>query len=69
MIRPHSISFSYSEEDLEVMLQDIDYCKTVGVNGVVFGVLDSNNQIDLGAVKKLVDRADGLNITFHKAFD
>lgn len=51
------------------MLQDIDYCKTVGVNGVVFGVLDSNNQIDLGAVKKLVDRADGLNITFHKAFD
>jgi len=69
MIRPHSLSFTYDLEDQETMLQDIDKCKELKLNGVVFGVLDSNQQIDVQNSRLLMDRAQGLEITFHKAFD
>ncbi|MBX4373255.1 copper homeostasis protein CutC, partial [Mycobacterium tuberculosis] len=39
MIRPHSRGFCYSEEDIEIMIEDISICKKLGAAGVVFGVL------------------------------
>ncbi|UOE53670.1 copper homeostasis protein CutC [Cytobacillus oceanisediminis] len=69
MIRPHSRGFCYSEEDIEVMIQDIDICKKLGAAGVVFGVLTHNNQVHIDYLKRLIDAADGMDITFHRAFD
>ena len=43
MIRPHSLSFVYSDEDLLCMLEDIKQAKALGANGVVFGMLDSQS--------------------------
>ena len=39
MIRPKHPSFIYSEEEIYRMLGDINYCKEIGVDGVVFGCL------------------------------
>lgn len=69
MIRPHSLNFQYTEDDLAVMLQDIDCCKSLKVNGVVFGVLTDDQRVDVQKIKRLVEEANGLEITFHKAFD
>lgn len=69
MIRPHSRGFCYSEEDIEVMIQDINVCKKLGAAGVVFGVLTHNNQVHIDYLKRLIDAADGMDITFHRAFD
>lgn len=43
MIRHHANGFVYSEEDLEIMKRDIQAVKSLGVNGVVLGVLDEKN--------------------------
>ncbi|MEH6989291.1 copper homeostasis protein CutC [Cytobacillus firmus] len=69
MIRPHSRGFSYSEEDIEIMIEDISICKKLGAAGVVFGVLTPQYQIHKDHLKRLIDAADGLDITFHRAFD
>lgn len=69
MIRPHSRGFCYSEEDMEIMIQDINVCKKLGAAGVVFGVLTSEHQIHTDHLKKLIEAAEGLDITFHRAFD
>ncbi|MDF2036250.1 copper homeostasis protein CutC [Cytobacillus oceanisediminis] len=69
MIRPHSRGFCYSEEDLEIMIQDISICKKLGAAGVVFGVLTPDNEVHIDHLQRLIDAAAGLDITFHRAFD
>ncbi len=69
MIRPHSRGFCYSEEDIEIMIEDISICKKLGAAGVVFGVLTSDHKIHNEHLNRLIHAADGLDITFHRAFD
>lgn len=69
MIRPHSYSFHYSKSDLEIMKQDILFMKEQNVNGVVLGILDESGKIDQEALDYLLPFCDGLEVTFHKAFD
>ena len=51
------------------MEQDINYCKSLGINGVVFGILNQNQMVDVLATERLVNIAFPLKVTFHKAID
>tara|TARA_B100001079_G_scaffold80490_1_gene69082 strand:+ start:1021 stop:1659 length:639 start_codon:yes stop_codon:yes gene_type:complete len=69
MIRPRAGNFVYHAQELDVMKDDILYCKRVNVSGIVFGVLKEDKTVDLIATRLLSDIASGLEITFHKAID
>lgn len=69
LIRPRKGDFVYSDEELNAMIKDIEYCKEIGCQGVVSGVLTSEGHIDLIATKRLIDAAKGMNFTYHRAFD
>jgi len=69
LIRPRKGDFCYSKEELNIMKNDIEFCKYLGCSGVVSGVLESDLTIDLFATKQLVEAANGLDFTFHRAFD
>lgn len=69
IIRPRGGDFVYSKEEVKIMEMDIEICKALGVDGVVIGALTPENTIDQDTIKRLVDKAKGLNITFHMAFD
>ncbi|MFB5266913.1 copper homeostasis protein CutC [Paenibacillus enshidis] len=69
MIRPHSRSFRYSKEDLEVMVRDIRAVRGVGASGIVLGVLTEERWVDTEALAFLLAEAKGLSVTFHRAFD
>ena len=69
LIRPRKGNFCYSKEELNIMKNDIEFCKYLGCSGVVSGVLESDLTIDLFATKQLVEAANGLDFTFHRAFD
>ena len=69
MIRPRGGNFVYRDQELDVMKDDILYCKRVNVSGIVFGVLKDDKTVDLIATRLLTDMAAGLEITFHKAID
>ena len=47
MIRPRVGDFVYSDEELDVMLEDIGLFKSVGIAGVVFGALNPNGTVDV----------------------
>ena len=70
IIRPRAGNFCYSEDELEIMAEDIECCSRAGAKGVVFGVLDKNGFIS-GVNRKLLEIAKkyGLECTFHRAFD
>ena len=69
MIRPRSGNFDYSEDEIKLMENDIAYCKRLGVDGVVFGVLNKDYSINEASTKRLVKASLPLNVTFHKAID
>lgn len=69
MIRPHSRSFCYTRDDLEVMVKDIQVVKRLGAPGVVLGALTELKTIDEVALQLLLEAAEGLDVTFHRAFD
>lgn len=69
IIRPRGGDFYYSYEEFEVMKKDIELCKNLGVYGVVLGLLDKENKIDIERTKELVDMAKPMKVTFHMAFD
>lgn len=69
IVRPHSRSFVYDADDYAVMLRDIRAAKAAGAHGIVTGMLDAAGEIDSEGLARAIDAADGLAITFHRAFD
>jgi copper homeostasis protein len=69
MIRPRGGDFLYSNYEFEVMYHDIEMCKKLGYPGVVFGVLDTNGNIDVARCKELLSACGDMKVTFHRAFD
>ncbi|RCX19117.1 copper homeostasis protein [Fontibacillus phaseoli] len=69
MIRPHSRSFSYTEDDIQNMERDIATFRAIGVSGFVLGVLKPQGHIDESHLARLLKAADGMPVTFHRAFD
>ncbi|MBU3217920.1 copper homeostasis protein CutC [Clostridium estertheticum] len=69
MIRPHGKSFIYTDEEIEIMVEDIIIAKELNVNGVVFGVLNRKNEICVPSLEKLLKACDGIDVTFHRAID
>ena len=69
MIRPRGGDFCYSDEEFEVMLEDVRALKDTGINGIVFGILTPEGDVDIVRSKELIELARPLPVTFHRAFD
>lgn len=68
MIRPHSASFEYSIEDIEVMREDARIFNELGVKHVVLGVLDYEGLPNMEALAYILEDTN-LTATFHRAID
>jgi len=69
LIRPREGDFNYSNEEFELMKADIVKFKEMGCKGIVSGVLNNDNTIDLERTKELMRLSRPLEFTFHRAFD
>ncbi len=69
IIRPRSGDFLYSPLEMEIMLRDIEQAKELGMDGVVFGCLTEDGEVDMQKMKVLMEASKGLSVTFHRAFD
>lgn len=69
IVRPHSRGFVFDRDDYAVMLRDVRAIKAAGANGAVIGMLTAAGEIDRDGLARATDAADGLAITFHRAFD
>ena len=69
IIRPRGGDFLYTQAEVQSMLYDIEMAKELGIHGVVFGCLTKKGDIDISLMKRLIDAADTLSVTCHRAFD
>ncbi|MFC2110854.1 copper homeostasis protein CutC [Bacteroidota bacterium] len=69
MVRPRDGNFIYSDIEIEEMKNTIQFCKEIGVFGVVFGVLNNNKELDIEKIKRLSAKAKPMNVCIHKAID
>ncbi|MBP3451283.1 MAG: copper homeostasis protein CutC [Agathobacter sp.] len=69
LIRPRFGDFCYTEHEMEIMKSQICALKEAGVEGVVIGVLDVDGNLDISKMKELMQEAQGLSVTLHRAFD
>lgn len=69
MIRPRGGDFCYDDEEFKVMQSDIKVAKSLGADGVVFGILLPDGRIDIQRTTELAELAKPLGFTFHRAFD
>jgi len=69
MIRPRSGGFAYSAADFHVMQRDIDLSLEHGADGIAFGILTEDGEIDADRCRKIVKQAGKSEVVFHRAFD
>ncbi|MFF1877459.1 copper homeostasis protein CutC [Leifsonia sp. NPDC058230] len=69
LVRPRGGGFVYTPEELDVTIADIRGAVAVGAGGVVIGALDASGAIDVDATARLIEAADGVDVTFHRAMD
>ncbi len=69
MIRPRGGDFLYSDAEFHIMLRDIALAREAGADGVVFGVLTADGEVDRSRTERLVAEARGMETTFHRAVD
>lgn len=69
IIRPRGGDFLYTPLEQSIMLHDIDMARQLGADGVVFGCLTPDGDIDLPLMERLMKASEGMSVTFHRAFD
>lgn len=71
MIRPRGGNFVYSDDEIEIMINDIQICTLLGVDGVTFGCLTRETHLDKRAMNRLLSVAHigDLEVVMHMAFD
>lgn len=69
LIRPRGGDFLYNDYEVATMEQDIVTARQLGADGVVIGALTADGDIDIKVCQRLIDAADGMSVTFHRAFD
>ena len=61
IIRPRGGDFLYSP--------DVENARRLGADGVVFGCLTPDGDVDLPLMERLMEASEGMSVTFHRAFD
>ena len=69
MIRPRGGDFVYNDLEIKMMEADLFEAQKLGVDGVAFGALTKDGDLDEDAMEQLIAASSGMQIVFHMAFD
>lgn len=69
LMRPRPGDFLYAPEELELLKMQILQLKNAGADGFVIGCLTAEGDLDVEAMKPLVDACGDKGITLHRCID
>jgi copper homeostasis protein len=69
MVRPRGGDFTYNEDEISLMKKDVELIRSRRPAGIVLGLTGRGGQLQMSHLLKLLSAANGLPVTFHRAFD
>lgn len=70
MIRPTDRDFVYTEDEFAMMLDDVAYvARETKAEGISVGVLTADGNVDVERLRRLIEVAGTLKISFNRAFE
>ncbi|MCI1953583.1 MAG: copper homeostasis protein CutC [Ligilactobacillus acidipiscis] len=69
LIRPRKGNYVYTDTEIKIMEADIFEAQALGADGISFGALTPDNDLDLEAMNQLGAAAGGMQLILHMAFD
>lgn len=69
LIRPRFGDFCYTAYEYSIMKEEVRMFRELGAEGVVIGVLKPEGTLNMEAVYGLMEEAEGMSVTLHRAFD
>lgn len=69
LIRPRFGDFLYTDAEYDIMCREIEMFAARGANAVVIGALNADGTLDKEKMRGMIDAANGIRVTMHRAFD
>jgi copper homeostasis protein len=69
LIRPRFGDFCYTAYEYSVMKEEVKMFRELGADGIVIGILKPEGTLDMEAMYHLMEEAEGMSVTLHRAFD
>ncbi|WP_293793408.1 copper homeostasis protein CutC [uncultured Pantoea sp.] len=69
IVRPRGGDFCYTNYEFESMKSDVALMRELGFPGLVIGMLDEDAHVDIARMQQIMTLCDGMDVTFHRAFD
>ena len=69
IIRPRAGDFNYTSREIDIILDDVSFCRDNQCSGIVFGILNKKNDVDISLCRKIIEVSGNMSLTFHRAFD
>lgn len=69
LLRPRFGDFLYSSYEFEMLKREVEMFKAAGAQGVVIGCLTQDGSLDMMQMETLMEAAEGMQVTLHRAFD
>ncbi len=69
LVRPRAGNFVYTHAEVEDILATVKRCGRLGAAAVVVGFLTADGLVDAELTRLAVEAAEGMEVTFHRAFD
>lgn len=69
LVRPRRGNYVYDSTYLKLMINDIKTIHSMGYEGIVIGALEPDGTLAVNQMQAMIDAAEGMSITFHRAID
>lgn len=69
LIRPRFGDFCYMDYEFSVMVREVRSFRKLGADGVVIGILNPDGTLDVKRMRQLMEEAQDMSVTLHRAFD
>lgn len=69
LIRPRFGDFCYTNEEFVLIREAVKEFRKLGAEGVVIGCLKPDGTMNMEHMKILMEEAEGMSVTLHRAFD
>lgn len=69
LVRPRFGDFCYTDYEFRIIRREVRNFRKLGADGVVIGILRPDGMLDMERMKILMEEAEDMSVTLHRAFD